>query len=151
MLKECVDQVKIRLPENKNVLKGLSLLHPSKILNQFSRSTFEQLPLQHLLGSQVSEIEEQFRKICFVDWGEEVFGGNIPQDTVEFWLGVRKFKNAAGTEAFKSLASYALSCLSMPLSNAVVERIFSTVTVTKTKLRNKMQMPMLDALLRIKT
>ncbi len=151
MLKECVEQVKARLPENKRVFKGLSFLHPSKVLNQFSRATFSQLPMSHLQGDKVGEVEEQYRKICFVNWSEEAFGGKIPEDTVDFWLGVKKFKNAAGKGAFESLADYALACLSMPLSNAVVERIFSTVTSTKTKLRNKLQMPMLDALLRIKT
>ena len=60
-------------------------------------------------------------------------------------------QNATGREAFASLARYALACLSMPPSNAAVDRIFSTVTVTKTKLKNKMEMPMLHALLRIKT
>ena len=45
---------------------------------------------------------------------------------------------------------YALSCLIMPISNAVVERIFSTVTLTKTKLTKRMKLRMLDALSRIK-
>ena len=151
MLKESVDQVKARLPENTSIFRGLSSLHPSKVLNQFSRPAFDQLPMKHLLGDKVSEIKEQYHKICFVDWAGEACGGTIPQDTEEFWLGVKKVKNATGKEAFASLAKYALACLSMPLSNAIVERIFSTVAVTKTKLRNKMQMHMLDALLRIKT
>lgn len=38
----------------------------------------------------------------------------------------------------------------MPISNATVERVFSIMNTTKTKLRNRMSQEMLIALLRIK-
>ena len=37
---------------------------------------------------------------------------------------------------FAALANYALSCLSVPISNATVERLFSTLTFVKNKLSN---------------
>jgi hypothetical protein len=40
--------------------------------------------------------------------------------------------------------------LTLPISNAVVERAFSIMNLTKTKLRNKMQTEMLNSLLTIK-
>ena len=39
--------------------------------------------------------------------------------------------------------------LSIPTSNACVERVFSVMSLTKTKLRNIIQYELLDALLRI--
>ena len=63
---------------------------------------------------------------------------------------MRKYRNATGERAFDRVAMYALSCLTLPISNAVVERMFSTVTLTKTEIKNRMKFQMLDALLRIK-
>lgn len=45
---------------------------------------------------------------------------------------------------------FALSVLSLPISNAYVERIFSTMNIVKSKIRNKINLPLLDSILRIK-
>ena len=55
-----------------------------------------------------------------------------------------------GTKQFKDLAEYALTCLVTPVSNAVVERVFSQVTAMKTKVRNRLGLRMLDAVIRIR-
>ena len=62
-----------------------------------------------------------------------------------FWMGVKQ------TQGFKELADYAFTCLVTPTSNASIERIFSMVTSTKTKFRNRMSSSTLDAIIRIKT
>lgn len=41
--------------------------------------------------------------------------------------------------------------MTTPVSNAVLERIFSHVTAVKTKVRNRMILKMLEAILRIRT
>lgn len=43
-----------------------------------------------------------------------------------------------------------LKILSLPLSNTVVERVFSVMNTVKTKSRNRINVHMLDALLRVK-
>ena len=53
--------------------------------------------------------------------------------------------------SFKELASFALNWLITPISNAVVERVFSLLTCVKTKSRNKMQLALLEAIIPIKT
>jgi len=107
--------------------------------------------MQHLIkGDVLSTIDEQYRKIKFSDWAKEMKEG-IPQDSSNFWAAVFLYKNALGERPFKGLASYALSCLTTPTSNVVVERIFSYVTAVKTKPRNKMSPVMLEAIVRIKT
>ena len=39
----------------------------------------------------------------------------------------------------------------MPISNALVERVFSRVTMVKTKFRNRMGLELLTAILRVRT
>ena len=56
-----------------------------------------------------------------------------------------------GKVCFQELSSYALTSLITPASNATVERIFSLVTAVNTKLRDKTQIKLLDALVRIRS
>ncbi|XP_011704271.1 PREDICTED: uncharacterized protein LOC105459728 [Wasmannia auropunctata] len=59
--------------------------------------------------------------------------------------------NANGEKCFKDLTELAFRALSLPISNAVVERVFSIMAVIKSKLRNRLTMPMLVAqLMRIR-
>ena len=74
----------------------------------------------------------------------------MPSEMAQFWSGVRSYKRN-GDLMFTELAEYALSCLSIPISTAVVERVFSQVTFIKNKQRNRLKVPMLDALLTIKS
>ncbi|CAM1311707.1 Uncharacterised protein g5782 [Pycnogonum litorale] len=145
MLQEALSQVEKRLPESANMFKGLSLLNPNKVLSQTLRGKFEDLPFPHLMESD-GVIEEQYRKVGLVEWCEECFAGSgIPKDSLKFWQGVAKHNN------FKELATYALTSLITPASNATVERIFSLVTAIKTKPRNKTQIKLLDAIVRIRS
>ena len=153
MLLELVVQVEERLPQNKDIFSGLRGLSPSSILSQTSRLPFSKLPFPHLLNADFDKIESQYRKILCHVWNEEsVFeDGGIPADAVQFWRGVSKYEDSAGRKSYKELAMYALSCLCTPVSNAVVERIFSHVSFIKTKLRNRISLKMLDAILRVRT
>lgn len=60
-------------------------------------------------------------------------------------------KDVGGSQPFEELAKFKLKIVSLSLSNAVVERVFSAINATKTKPRNKMNFMMLDAILRIRT
>jgi hypothetical protein len=68
--------------------------------------------------------EEQYRQMPFADW-----------------------KEAA---PFKELATSALTCLITPVNSALVERIFSLLSSIKTKTRNRMQLNLLDAVVRVR-
>ena len=67
------------------------------------------------------------------------------------WSGILRYQNSANEQGYKALAEYALACLTTPVSNAFVERVFSLVKSVKTKARNRMKLPILTALLRLKT
>ena len=148
---EATDQVKKRLPESHNPFRGLSSLHPMKVLHAKERRPFNQLPLPHLRHEFAQQIEEQYRKILHRDWQEEsVFNGGVPDDTVKFWCDIDRFRNALNQNPFQDLANYALPCLTHPVSNAAVEQTFSEVSAIKTKSRNRMGLELLKALVMIR-
>ena len=85
------------------------------------------------------------------DWKEDpIFNGTIPSTTAEFWSRIAKFQTSLGDKPFKELATYALNCLTNPVSNAVVERTFSLLTAVKTKQRNRLGLELLNAIIRIR-
>jgi hypothetical protein len=116
------------------------------ILNQISRPMFSELSFIHHAGNNVSKIEEQYRQMPYVDWKEEApfKKDGFPVDTEQFWIGVLQHN------AFKELVTFALTCLISPVSNAVVERIFCLVSSIKTKARNKVQLNLLHAIVRVR-
>ena len=111
-----------------------------------SRPKFSQLPFLHLAEENQTIIEEQYRKLPFIEWTEEKqFKENgIPQDTEQFWKGIMQHPQ------FKELAIFALTCLITPVSNAVVERVFSLLTCIKSTARNRLQLALLEAIIRIR-
>ncbi len=144
---EALKQVESRLPTSTAIFKGLSAFSPYKVLSQTERLTFKDLPLPHLRKTKEDDIEQQYRKTVYLSLEEEsVSNGKIPKDAVSFWAGVLQYNNSTGNRPFKELGEYAMACLTIPTSNAVVERIFSSVTCVKTKLRNRLSSTILDAI-----
>ncbi|KAE8739290.1 hypothetical protein FOCC_FOCC015213 [Frankliniella occidentalis] len=97
-------------------------------------------------------IESQWRKL-----GQYSLDDLCPAETSvlevavdKFWTAVYNMRTGGGQRAFADLARYVLACLCLPLSNAAVERLFSILTVVKNKLRNKMGMEMVEAILRVR-
>lgn len=151
-LLEAVSQVDKRLPAKRDHFKNLSALHPDKVLDASQRVPYNQLPLPHLRQENADVIEEQYRKILHRPWKEEpIFDGTIPDSTIQFWSRIVKFRSSLGHKPFEELATYALNCLTNPVSNAVVERTFSLVTSVKTKVRNRMGLEQLNAITRVRS
>ena len=126
-------------------------MKPSKVLPHASRPTFEQLPFQNLLPEQgTDEIEEQYKKILLQPWNEEVFQSRVPNNPVQIWAAVRRFQYTTGFCPYKDLATYALACFSTPVSNALVERVFSHVNAVKTDKRNRMGLKMVEYITKIR-
>lgn len=152
VLTEALKQVEKRLPPSAGIYKGLSAFAPRNVLSQTDRVPYKELPLPYLRREKEDVIEQQYRKILHLPWSEEsVFNGNIPTDTLAFWSGILQYKDSSGRRSFEELANYAMACLTTPTSNAVVERIFSTLTSVKTKSRNRLSTEMLDAIIRIRS
>ncbi|GBM55271.1 hypothetical protein AVEN_272342-1 [Araneus ventricosus] len=90
-LMKLLDDVKMRLPNNKSAFKGMRWLAPKTVLSQTDRLVFSELPLQHLMGNK-NNIENQYRKIMLHIWKEEdIFKDGFPSnDSVSFWTGIKK-------------------------------------------------------------
>ena len=71
-------------------------------------------------------------------------------DVEQFWTNVFLYTDAAGERVFYTLATFALSLLALPFSNASVERCFSQMNIIKCKLRNRMKQPMLEAIMHVR-
>ena len=74
----------------------------------------------------MAEIDSQYRNIFQINWQEAPsFKEGIPKEAISFWSGIAQYTNLLREHPFEALANYALSCLTTPISNAVMERIFS--------------------------
>ena len=125
-------QLLFRLPQNLDLFKKIQNLSPSLCLSHM-RPAFANLPLALADQSKLTEIESQWRLLLTLNW-EQIFEGSIPTDGAVFWKKAITVKNAGGDGVLKDLAQFALKVYSLPISNAVVERIFSRVGSVKTKL-----------------
>ncbi|KAK3931229.1 Protein FAM200B [Frankliniella fusca] len=142
-----------RLPTCVEVVERLRFFAPERALALQARPKFQQLPLDLIPDTMDGEtIESQWAalgELRLVDIMPEV--EDLSTINVEdFWGRVWQLKDAEGEQPYRKLAEYVLTLLSLPLSNAVVERIFSIMGVVKTKLRNRMSLKMLAAILLVR-
>jgi len=99
---------------------------------------FEYFKITH-----IDEFKSQIDNIHLIQW-EHI------TDTVKFWAEVLVYKDAGKNNPFNSPALFAIQILSLPWSNAEVERAFSQMNIVKTKLRNRMHLNTLNAMLSIR-
>lgn len=96
-------------------------------------------------------MEIQWRKLGSISFNDIFPNKSAYEITlINCWATLSQVRNAAGDHIFKELSEFSLRLFSLPISNAVVERIFSIKNATKTKVRNRMGQSMLVALIRIK-
>lgn len=140
-----------RMPTHFSILKMTSKFSPTRLLSVLQPVSIADLPVKLInVDANIGKLENQLRQIRFVDWVRQ-FGLDNVQNTISFWSRIMSAKDAGGNQPFNELSEFVLKILSLPLSNAVVERVFSIRNAVKTKTRNKIQLDMLEALLRIRT
>ena len=62
-----------------------------------------------------------------------------------FWAEIVKLKNALNDPKYPQLRQFVGALLSFPHSSASAERIFSRLVLIKTKLRNRLEVPTVNA------
>lgn len=90
--------------------------------------------------SEIDIIQCQWNGIANKKWKNDT-------NTTNFWIEVSNYKNFVDENPFKELSEFVISLLVLPFSNADVERLFSTMGIIKTKLRNKMRTELLCSIL----
>jgi hypothetical protein len=142
-IKELACQLKKRLPENFSVLKNLDLLSPRNATAQMKDSILPFASNFPTLVSNFDALDREWKLLHTKTW-------TSTSNVVEFWSEVHQAQNASGDRTFEQISKFALSILSLPFSNASVERTFSQMNLVKTKLRNRMLVKTTNALLQVK-
>ncbi|XDV39300.1 hypothetical protein PO909_008556 [Leuciscus waleckii] len=134
---------------NKNFqLETGDILAVFRDLNRLYMSTMRRMikpvtPREFFSGS-LDSLETQLINVASTG-----FSPNLAIDA--FWLEVESFKDAGGNHCFQDLAFGAIKLLTLPISNAPVERAFSQVTLLKDDLRSRMGLPLLSGLMDVRT
>lgn len=142
-----LDELKSRLPDN---YQQLQLMQELTIENTLKRVKSSLVPLMQVMGVatiDIDSIENQWKDMIYVKWDQDVVDS---KDSLRFWNNVYNYTDASGNNPFQKLANFVLEVLSLPLSNADVERVFSAMNLTKSKTRNRMGLQLLVAIVAIK-
>lgn len=122
-----------RLPFKETFLESLDFLDPKVTLYIQKHKN----QLQHIINKFPSKFD---RQILNAEWqnipsyfSNEEKNELVRMNISEFWLHISQIKHFTGTFMFSSISKAAELCLSLPHSNADVERLFSVVTEVKTK------------------
>lgn len=138
-MKQLLVQYQMRLPASMELLAKLELLCPAAVMSY--KLTVRELPRELFSGS-LDSLETKLRNVASAG-----FSPNIDA----FWLEVESFKDAGGNHCFQDLAFGAIKLLTLPISNASVERAFSQVTPLKDDLRSRMGLLLLSGLMDVRT
>ncbi|XP_015121235.1 uncharacterized protein LOC107044020 [Diachasma alloeum] len=146
-----VAQLVKRLPHNLGVIEKINCFTPAVCLAQTNSISARDLPWE-LADETIDRdgVESQLRKLQTKRLADISLDFSDAVSPEEFWIGVRRLKNKNGERTFNDVANFALRALTLPTSNADIERIFSVMTIVKNKLKNRMLLPMLVAIIRIK-
>lgn len=132
-----------RLPSNITVLRKINLIAVQNTLRVIKPELIDILSELHYSADRIEKIITQWSTITIVSWTEK-------KSTTRFWAEVISYMDAGGNNPFQELAEFAWHLLALPFSNAEVERVFSQMNIVKTKLRNRMQAQMLNAILNVR-
>ena len=144
-LVELLRQMRQRLPSNVERLESIADLSPTVVTGKQKRP-LKDLSLIPLFTGDLGKLDQQYSLIGDILW-PDVNDNKVEQ----FWIDVFSHVDASGDHDFQELGSFALSILALPFSNAAVERAFSYMPLLKTKLRNRMEQPLLEILLHVKS
>ncbi|KAK8372811.1 hypothetical protein O3P69_017374 [Scylla paramamosain] len=132
-LMKLLQELQQRLPSNINHLQSLDALTPETVLG-VRKPRLQELSFLPKYSGDIGKLDGQWQRLATVSWPKDVIN-----DSEKFWLTVHSHQDASGERDFKEVGQFALSMLSLPISNASVERVFSQMNLIKNKLRNRMR------------
>lgn len=138
------DELRNRLPDNFRILKKMSLFSVEECLRVVKEPVTEIAEVLGYLPERIDKIDSQWRNLTIVRWQETT-------STVKFWTEVADYKDAKGVNSFHDICEMAISILSLPHSNAEVERLFSQINIVKNKLRNRLNSKSVSAIITVRS
>ena len=142
VVKLCTE-LRSRLPDNFETLEKMSLFSVAECLRVVKEPIVDLAASFGYSAESIERIDIQWRQLTIVQWQETA-------STVKFWNEVCHYKDAAGINPYLDLCQLAISILSLPHSNAEVERLFSQLNLVKSKLRNRINIASVNAVLAIR-
>lgn len=106
----------------------------SKILNYIQRT--------HIYGNK-NDIESEWLQLSNKTWSNT-------SSSAEFYSEVYDDCDAAGQKRFENVSKFGLALITVPISNASVERAFSIYSIVKNKLRNRLSIEMLQSIMMVR-
>lgn len=98
-----------------------------------------------VVGGDVESAITEYNLLVKTDWK------TTNNDPASFWAEIIDDDlNNGIVPRFNNICMYATCVLSLPFSNASVERAFSVVNIVKTKLRNRLFVKTVDSILRVR-
>lgn len=153
-LRSACDDLKKRVFETNNDWSiDKSAFHPKNVL---SEEFHEQYPnLDKIMDEFKSFIKNgDEREVIIREWAEiieydvtEQFEIIEEKDIDVFWIKIRGIVKNEKTALFENLANLAMLCCLIPNSNASAERLWSKMNLEKTRLRNRLALSTLKAIL----
>lgn len=138
-----VKELQNRLPDNVKVLRLMSTMSASECLQPIKPGILDLAKMFEQNDEVLTRIDFQWKKLHHTVWKKN-------HDTLQFWAEVADYRDATGDNPYSDICELALTVLSLPHSNADVERLFSNMNIVKTKQRNRMNNETLTAVLAVK-
>ena len=142
---EATCQLKKRLPLSDSTVKALSALDPKQ------RKNFANLDL--LTTRFPNLVDEEKLDDLDLEWREFRLMNLTDLESLDvdqFWNEVACLKKVDGQVRFSILPQFMKCLLVLPHSSASAERVFSQLTLIKTKQRNRIGNELLNSLLTVK-
>lgn len=131
-------QLQKRLPNNISILESINIFSSATATSQQKQSIVK-----------IANLFNRFSvDLCQEEW--ENISNKVWQETSNleaFWCEVYNDVDSAGNKRYQNIATLALSLLSLPISNAVVERAFSVYNVIKNNLRNSLSIQVMQSIM----
>lgn len=137
-------ELRQRLPSNFKILQGMARLSVGACLRMLKEPITELAEHFGVQPSKIDLVETQWKNLTLVVWANTTA-------TTTFWSEVLAYRDAAGSNPFHELAQLAVHVLSLPHSNAEVERVFSQLGVVKTNQRNCLSTASTNAVLSVRS
>nr|XP_039266528.1 uncharacterized protein LOC120341976 isoform X1 [Styela clava] len=137
-------QLKDILPHNIQILNSMSSLVPSVVLGS-KKPRLSSLPFLALFNGDLIQLNNQWRRLETINWQKA-----LDSCCEEFWGEVASHVNEDGEHDFQDLGTFMVALLTLPLTNASVEKVFLQMNMIKSKPRNRMGQQLLENILRVR-
>lgn len=139
------EQIQKRLPDNLSILKTAADLHPKVATSQVKpdiKPILNHIQRTHIYGNK-NDIESEWHQLSNKTWTSTT-------TSADFYFEVFNDCDAAGCKRFENISKFGLAFVTVPISNASVERAFSIYNIVKNKLRNRLSIEMLQSMMMVR-